>query len=95
MSFRHQNITLSAPTTTVLKVGPGTLHAITINKAVVSAVIAIYDGITAADGSLIGTITLPATLLASQGTLIYDVAFAEGLTIVTSTGACDLTVSFN
>ncbi|MFA6475726.1 MAG: hypothetical protein WCV88_06095 [Patescibacteria group bacterium] len=92
--FSHQNITLAAPTTTVVKTGSGSLHAITINKAAASAIIAIYDGITAASGSLIGTITMPGTLLASQATLIYDVSFAEGLTIVTTT-AQDITVSYN
>ena len=94
MNYRHQNITAAAPTTTVVKTGYGTLHSIIINKATANAVITIYDGVTAASGSLIGTVTLPATLLRSQDVLIYDVAFAEGLTIVTSTAACDLTISF-
>lgn len=92
--FSYQNITLAAPTTTTVKSGAGFLHAITINKPVASSVITIYDN-TAGSGTVIGTITLPATLLA-QGpyTAIYDVAFGTGLTIVTATGASDITVSF-
>ena len=92
--FKYNNIILSAPTTTVVSTGEGVLHAITINKAVVSAVITIYDGISVAAGTLIGTITLPATLLKNQDVLLYDIAFKKGLTIVTATGACDLTVSY-
>jgi hypothetical protein len=91
--FRYQNITLAAPTTTVVKTGIGDFHGITVNKATANGVITIYDGIDAT-GTLIGTITMPATLLASQVFIPYDVSFVKGLTIVTSTGAQDLTVSF-
>jgi len=93
MNNNYKNITLGAPTTTVLKTTQGVLHSITINKKAASAIIAIYDGITAATGTLIGTITNPGTLLSSQETLIYDVAFSKGLTIVTTT-AQDITVAY-
>lgn len=94
-SFNYANITLAAPTATVVKSGVGVLHSITINKPVASSVITIYDN-TAASGTKIGTITLPATLL-TEGpqTAIYDVAFKTGLTINTATGASDITVSYN
>jgi len=92
--FKYKNITLAAPTTTVVSTGEGILHSIIINKAVVSSVITIYDGISVALGTLIGTITLPATLLRTQEVLTYDVALKKGLTIVTATGACNLTVSY-
>ena len=91
--FNYQNITLAAPTTTVVKTGSGEFQGITINKATATAVITIYDGIDAT-GTLIGTITLPATLLVSQDFIIYNVSFNKGLTIVTSTAACDLTISY-
>jgi hypothetical protein len=91
--FNYQNITAAAPTTTVVKTGIGDFNGITINKATANAVIAIYDGIDAT-GTLIGTITLPATLLLSQDFIPYNVSFRKGLTIVTSTAACDLTISF-
>ena len=91
--FNFKNITLAAPTTTVVKTGIGDFNGITINKATANAVITIYDG-TDANGTLIGTITLPATLLKSQDFLPYNVSFRKGLTIVTSTAACDLTISY-
>jgi hypothetical protein len=56
-------------------------------------VIAIYDN-TAGSGTLIGTITQPAALLASQVDLAYDVKFSTGLTIVTSGASQDITVSY-
>lgn len=91
--FSYLNITLAAPTTTVVKSGVGFLHSITVNKATASGVIAIYDN-TAGSGTLIGTITMPATLLANQITLLFDVSFSVGLTIVTSGAAQDITVSY-
>jgi hypothetical protein len=90
--YNFKNITLGAPTTTTVKTGSGVLHNITINKATASAVIAIYDG-AAATGTLIGTITMPATLLQTSVSLNYDVAFVTNLTIVTTT-AQDITISF-
>jgi hypothetical protein len=92
-AFIFNNITAAAPTTSVLRRGQGILHSITINKAAINGVITVYDGIDAT-GTLIGTITSPATLLANQNTLIYDVCFNKGLTIVTSTTAQDITVSY-
>ncbi|MDD4110218.1 MAG: hypothetical protein PHS54_01545 [Clostridia bacterium] len=93
MNFKYSNITLAAPTTTVVKTGEGVLHSITINKAVASGTITIYDN-TAGSGTKIGTITMPETLLKNQETLIYDVAFTKGLTIVTATGAQDITIAY-
>lgn len=92
METNSYNNIISADTTLV-KTGEGVLHAITINETVASATITIYDGLTAATGTLIGTITNPATLIESQISLIYDVSFKVGLTIVT-TGAQDVTVAY-
>jgi hypothetical protein len=91
--FNYTNITAAAPTTTVVKTGIGDFNGITINKATANAVITIYDG-TDANGTVIGTITMPATLLANQDFLPYNVSFRKGLTIVTATAAQDLTVSY-
>ena len=92
MKYNFTNIIAGAPTTTTVKTGSGVLHNITINKAAANAIIAIYDGV-AASSNEIATITMPATLLQSQVTLNYDVAFVTNLTIVTTT-AQDITVSF-
>ena len=78
--------------TTVVRTGAGILHAITCNKAIAAGTITIYDGLTAA-GTKIGIVTHPATLLQNHYTLIYDVAFTTGLTIVTAE-ANDITVSW-
>ena len=56
---------VASATTTAVKSGAGTLHSITVNKAVASGVITVYDN-TAGSGTKIATITNPATLLHSQ-----------------------------
>jgi len=88
------NITLGAPTTTVVCPKPCILSGITINKAAANAIIAIYDNASAASGTVIGTITMPATLLASQLSFdFHDIVLQKGLTIVTTT-AQDITVAY-
>lgn len=84
---------VASATTTAVKSGAGTLHSITVNKAVASGVITVYDN-TAGSGTKIATITNPATLLHSQMFLPYGVRFATGLTIVTS-AADDITVAWS
>lgn len=92
MTERMAYTNIASATTTVCRTGSGVLHAITVNKAVASGTITIYDN-TAGSGTKIGIITFPATLLANQNTLIYDVVFTTGLTIVT-VEANDITVSW-
>ena len=89
--YNSSHITAAAPTTTVVKTGQGVLHSITLNKPTATAVITIYDN-TAASGTVIGIITVPAN--PQPVTLMYDVTFATGLTITTATAASDITVSF-
>lgn len=91
VGYSFTNITAAAPTTTVVRTGSGILHSITFNKPVATGVITIYDN-TAASGTLIGTITIPASPM--PVTLTYDARFETGLTIVTATAAQDITVSF-
>ena len=91
VGWKFLNITLAAPTTTVVKSGAGVLHTIVFNKPVATGVVTIYDN-TAASGTLIGTITIPASPL--PVTLTFDAAFGTGLTIVTATAAQDLTVTY-
>jgi len=89
----YSNIVLAAPTTTFVKLTSGFLHKVIINKTTALGVITMYDN-TVASGNLIGTITMPAALLASQVVMEYNVSFTTGLTIVTSGAAQDITVSF-
>lgn len=83
------NITTAA--TTVVKSGAGVLHSLSINSlGTVASVTTVYDN-TAASGTKIATIDS----LNLRGTVLYDVSFSTGLTIVTTgTIAPDITVSY-
>ncbi len=89
--YNYANITLAAPTTTIVKSGGGILHTITINNPVATGVITIYDSLTAA-GSVIATITTPAN--PQPFTLHLDATFTTGLTVVTATAAQNITISY-
>ncbi len=86
------NITLAAPTTTLLATGNGVLHTITFNKPVATSVVTVYNNI-AASGTVLATITVPAS--PQPVTLTYDMAFGIGLTITTATAASDITVTWS
>ena len=87
--FSFTNI-LTATTTTPCA-GAGVLHSITVNKAVASGVITVYDG-PGATGTVIAKITHPATLLQNQYCLIFDCVFTTSLVIVTGS-TDDITVT--
>ena len=79
--------------TTVVKASAGVLHSITFNGAATATnVTTVYDNATGA-GTVIAipaatTVTIPVTLT-------YDVAFANGLTIITATAnGADMTVAY-
>lgn len=90
VGYSYNHILLAAPTTTVVKTGAGILHTITFNKPVATTVVIIYDGIDATGP--IASVTVPASPL--PVTLTYDAAFTVGLTIVTTTAASDITVTY-
>lgn len=90
MTGKYTNITTQ--TTTVVRSKKGKLLRIIVNEATALGVITIYDGITVAGGTLIGTITMPGTLLKDQEVFLYDVDLTKGLTIVTATATQDITV---
>lgn len=91
LQYQSTNITLAAPTTTVVATGNGVLHSITFNKPVATGVVTIYNN-TAASGTVLGTITTPASPM--PVTLVYDLCFGVGLTIVSATAAQDITVTW-
>lgn len=91
VGWSYANITAAAPTTTIVKSGPGVLHTVSINTPADGGTVTIYDN-TSATGTKIGTYTSGADTLPSS--VIYDVAFTTGLTIVTATAAQDITVSY-
>jgi len=86
LPYKFGNMTTA--TTTTHKSGAGYLHTITVNTGGVGT-ITVYDN-TAGSGTQIALITVGATTLI---TLTYDVAFATGLTIVTS-AVMNITVSY-
>lgn len=87
--YSYANIT--GTTTTVVKSGAGFLHSITLNKPTATCTIKIDDAVTDTT-PVIGTITVPANPM--PVTLVYDIAFSVGLTIVTGTASSDITVSY-
>lgn len=86
--YRYTNIT--SQTTTIIKAGPGVLHTVCVNTPAATGTATIYDN-TAGSGTKIGLITSFASVL---GCFTYDVAFVNGLTIVTATASPDFTVSW-
>ena len=87
----YQYLNITGQATTVIRTGNGILHTICLNKPVATETIAIYDGVSTA-GTLIGTITIPAS--PQPGCLIYDIGYGAGLTLVTATASSDITVSY-
>lgn len=86
------NIAAGQATTTV-KSGAGTLHSIVLNSAATATNTTIMYDNTAGSGTVIGR---PAVTTATvPTTLIYDIAFATGLTIVTATAnGGDMTIVY-
>ncbi len=90
--FSYANI-VAGQATTVVKAATGFLHSITFNSAATAtSTMVMYDN-TAASGTKIATIT--ATGLVPPVTVIYDVVFATGLTIIIGTAnGADMTVAY-
>lgn len=83
---------LNANGTTTLRTGPGVLHAVALNtKGAAANTLTLYDN-TAASGTVIAVID---TVNLNTNMLLYDVAFAIGLTAILATGtAADVTISW-
>lgn len=83
---------ITTQTTTVILSGAGILGTLDFT-ATANGVITIYDN-TAASGTVIRTITSPATLLQSEQNKVLNLAFSTGLTIVTSGANQDIVVGY-
>jgi hypothetical protein len=92
MQSGNKSVNITGAATTTVKTGAGILRRIAFNKFVALGVATIYDN-TAGSGTVLATITLPAALLSSNGSIEYNLNFATGLTIVTSV-AFDMTVVY-
>lgn len=94
VEHRYSFTNITTQTTTTVKSGAGLLHCITINTIGATGTITIYDN-TTNSGTKIGTITLPAAGAGDMPTsILFDVSFGTGLTIVTATASNDITVSY-
>lgn len=91
MDYKNQynSTNITTQTTTVVATGNGVLHMIVFNKPVATGTVTIYNN-TAASGTKLGTITIPAT--PQPSVLRYDAAFGTGLTIVTGVADQDITI---
>lgn len=90
--YSYLNI-VAGQATTVVKASAGTLHSIVLNSAATATnTTTIYDNATGV-GTIIGK---PAVTTATvPTTLIYDIAFALGLTIITATAnGGDMTICY-
>ena len=88
--YNYKSITGQA--TTTVKSGAGFLHAIDFT-ATAAGVITVYDN-TTNSGTVIRTITSPATLLQNEVTKILDLNFNIGLTVVTATANQDIVITY-
>ena|ERR1700728_3901559 len=89
----YSNFTTTT-TGTLIKTGEGVLYGITFNGPAATGVVSIYDG-TSAGGTLIATITVPATpQVFNWGPNNGGFYFQTGLFIVIATAAQNLTVSY-
>jgi hypothetical protein len=86
--FAYTHLNIASAGTYVVKSGPGILHSIVINTTAASA-ITVYDNTSAADPKIATIANSPVI----GSTFAYDVAFANGLTIVTA-GASNITVAY-
>ena len=88
-SFVH----ITGTTTTVAKTGPGTLHSFLLNTSgLLPSTATLYDN-TSGSGTVIAVVDTTSTAKLPM-TLMYNIAFTTGLTIVTTGGAVDLTVTY-
>jgi hypothetical protein len=95
MGFTPSGVTnythLNANGTTTIKSGAGGLHTVTVNvKGGTGSTVTVYDN-TTASGTIIAVIDPTQNLV----TMVYDITFLTGLTVVLGGGtAPDITISW-
>lgn len=89
IGYSARNITGQA--TTVVNTGSGILHSLVFGGPTATGVVTIYDN-TSAAGTPLAIITTPANPLPS--TLLLDIAYSVGLTVVTGTANQNVTVTY-
>lgn len=81
---------LAATATTLVKTGPGILHAIVVNTPVAGTIEA--DDALTNTTPVIAILTIGTATAMAPFSAIYDVEFSTGLTIKITTGASDVTI---
>ena len=86
--YNYTRVTTAA--TTLVKTGPGVLHAVIVNKPTATATIELDDALTNTT-PIIGLLAAFAASIAPFS-LIYDVAFTTGLSVTVGTATVDATI---
>jgi len=87
----YRSVNITGQTTTLVKTGGGLLHSITLNNPVATGTIKFNDALTDTT-PVLGIITTKTSPM--PVTLVYDIEFAVGLTIVTGTASQDITIAY-
>jgi hypothetical protein len=86
--YNYTRVTTAA--TTLVKTGPGVLHAIVVNTPTATATIELDDALTNTT-PIIGKQLMPTTA-ANPFTVVYDVAFTTGLSVTVAIATVDATI---
>jgi hypothetical protein len=86
--YNYTRVTTAA--TTLVKTGPGILHAVIVNKPTATATIELDDALTNTT-PIIGIMLMPTTA-ANPFTVVYDVAFSTGLSVTVAIATVDATI---
>lgn len=86
--YNYTRVTTAA--TTLVKTGPGILHAVIVNTPTATGTIELDDALTNTT-PIIGKMLMPATA-ANPFTVVYDVAFSTGLSVTVAVATVDATI---
>ncbi len=86
--YNYTRVTTAA--TTLVKTGPGILHAVVVNTPTATATIELDDALTNTT-PIIGKLLMPTTA-ANPFTVVYDTAFSIGLSVTVAVATVDATI---
>lgn len=86
--YNYTRVTTAA--TTLVKTGPGILHAVIVNTPTATATIELDDALTNTT-PIIGKMLMPTTA-SNPFTVVYDVAFSTGLSVTVAVATVDATI---
>ena len=86
--YNYTRVTTAA--TTLVKTGPGILHAVVVNTPTATATLELDDALTNTT-PIIGKMLMPTTA-ANPFTVVYDTAFSTGLSVTVAVATIDATI---